>query len=335
MTCTNNSSMYDELIVPSAAITPAGSFAAARTSTGLLNGQTATFLYEFSGRFSWSNSAGQTTAGMLRETITFHGSSVSCTTNAVPWTAARDTQPRQTNAAPVAGSYSTPQGLHFYVSFHRTTIQDAAFTTAMTCTNNSSMYDDLVIASAAITSAGAFGASPPPTTGILNGQRVTYHYNFHGNFHGIGQNGFVRAAGTLRETITFTGSSVTCTTNDVQWTAQRDIQPSVVLRMRTCHTQQCVQPRSATPGRSRPDCQRTAWLTAAVVLLHRQLLSQAQPVSGSWIATTGPLDHDHHLDIGVSFRLGAILQTGRHHLSRGEPATMINGHGKREKLARY
>lgn len=47
----------------------------------------------------------------------------------------------------------------------------------------------------------------------------------------------------------------------------------------------------------------------ALVLLHRQhLLRQGQPVTGSWLATTSPLDHDRHLHIGVSFRLGAIYK---------------------------
>jgi hypothetical protein len=227
LNCSNGTVLDDTLIVPTAAIRTDGSFAGSHTDTGILNGQSATYADHVSGRFSWSSTAGVHAAGTMRETIAFPDSGVTCTTNTVAWTAERDIQPAQHKTAPPAGSYHglLNNGLHFFVSFGHTRIQDGADFVQLNCSNGTVLDDTLIVPTAAIRTDGSFAGSRADT-GILNGQSANFSYAFRGNFHSVAGDGAFRAAGTMRESIALPDSGVTCTTNTVAWSAERDIQPA-------------------------------------------------------------------------------------------------------------
>jgi hypothetical protein len=49
-----------------------------------------------------------------------------------------------------------------------------------------------------------------------------FTYTFRGNFHGVDPSGAARAAGTFRESVTYTDTTArSCTSDDVSWTASR------------------------------------------------------------------------------------------------------------------
>jgi hypothetical protein len=226
--CSDNNALDDALIVPAAPLNTDGSFATSRTDTGILNGQVAKYAYHFAGDFTWSSTSGVGAAGTMRETVSFPDSGVTCTTNTVAWTAERDIQPAQTNTAPPAGSYtglSPRTGLHFFVSFAHTKVQDVSDSWQLHCSDNNALDDALIVPAASINADGSFATSRTDA-GILKGQAVDYSYRFRGNFHSVGADGAFRAAGTMRETVSFPDSGVTCTTDTVPWTAERDIQPA-------------------------------------------------------------------------------------------------------------
>ena len=57
-------------------------------------------------------------------------------------------------------------------------------------------------------------------TGTFDDVPATFTYTFSGNFHGITTAGVERAAGELRENITFNnGTGFSCTTNSQTWSA--------------------------------------------------------------------------------------------------------------------
>ena len=59
--------------------------------------------------------------------------------------------------------------------------------------------------------------------GTYAGKPAKFTYTFRGNFHGVAPSGAARAAGTFRETMTFTDSTKeTCTSNTQSWTASRN-----------------------------------------------------------------------------------------------------------------
>ncbi|HKC26471.1 MAG TPA: PKD domain-containing protein, partial [Jatrophihabitans sp.] len=225
--CSNGTGLIDELIVVSAAIKVGGAFTTSSTSTGILNGQPANYAYQFAGRFRWPGS-GVAVAGTMRETISFPNSGVTCTTNTEAWSGQRDVQPAQTSTPPPAGSYtgSVPfNGLRFYVSAGRNTVQDVSGGQSLHCSDGSGFSDELIVPAAPVAANGSFSASVTDT-GVVGGQPANYHWVFRGNFHSVGSNGAARAAGTMRETITFPDSGVTCTSNTEAWSGQRDVQPA-------------------------------------------------------------------------------------------------------------
>jgi hypothetical protein len=225
LNCSNNTTLADTLVVPAATINTDGSFTTSRTDTGIRNGQTANYNFTFRGNFhSVGADSAFRAAGTMRETISFPDSGVTCTTNTLAWAAERDTQPAQHNTAPPAGSYSysalSPSvGLSFTVA-SSTSIQNISDQLGLNCSDNTTLADTLVVPAATINTAGSFATSRTDT-GILNGHPTNYTYTFRGNFHSIGPDDAERAAGTMRESLTFTDTSVTCTTNTLAWAAER------------------------------------------------------------------------------------------------------------------
>lgn len=116
-------------------------------------------------------------------------------------------------------------GLHFYVSNGRTVVQDVSTPQTVNCSNGSPLSDTRIVPAAPITPGGTFTATTT-STGVLNGQRARYAYAFTGRFRWSTATRAVESAGTMRETVSFPDSGVTCTSNTEAWSARRDIQPA-------------------------------------------------------------------------------------------------------------
>ena len=133
-----------------------------------------------------------------------------------------------TASRPPAGSYTAlnPQNnepVTFYVSSARTSLQDISIPVVqLNCVpGGADIPEPFGMAAVPLKSSGAFTATTTQT-GAYAGHRATFTYTFRGNFHGAAPSGAARAAGTFRETITFTDSTArTCTSDTQSWTATR------------------------------------------------------------------------------------------------------------------
>jgi hypothetical protein len=235
LNCTpGGTSASSELSIAAAAISSSRSFSAAATQSGVWQGFPAKFTYKFSGSFTTVNSAGELqAAGTFKEIITYNdGTAHSCSSDQLTWTAARDTQPAQSTARPVAGSYTgltwQSVGLAFFVSSSRTSLQDIAIPTVfLDCTpGGATPGSELSIASAAISSDGSFNAVATQS-GVWQGFPAKFTYLFRGNFHSLNPAGALRAAGTFKETVSYNnGTAHTCNSDELTWTATRGAQPT-------------------------------------------------------------------------------------------------------------
>jgi PKD domain len=217
-----------ELTIPSAAIGSDGSFSGtAAEDNAVWQGEPASISYAFRGNFhSLSPTGVERAAGTFQVTVTYsNGTAYTCTSNAVTWSATRDSQPAQTTAAPPAGSYSGSTwpgyGLTFSVSSDQTTVENITIPTVyLDCTPGNAEPDtELTIASATIGSDGSFSGSATDT-GVFESEPATFSYTFRGNFHSLNASGVERAAGTFEVTVTYTnGSTYTCSSNEETWNA--------------------------------------------------------------------------------------------------------------------
>jgi hypothetical protein len=221
--CSDGTLFNDELIVPAAPIAPDGSFTATATSTGILNGESASYTWQFGGNFHSVGSNGAIrAAGTMREAISFPDSGVTCTSNTEAWSGQRDTQPAQSSTPPPAGSYSgfSPfAGLTFTVA-SGANIQNVSAPQFLRCSDGTLLNDELIVPAATIAPDGSFTATASDT-GTLGGHPTDYTYTFRGNFHGLGEDGAERGAGTMRESLTFNDNGVTCTSNTEAWSGRR------------------------------------------------------------------------------------------------------------------
>ncbi len=234
-----------------------GSFAATTTQTGVYASHKAKFTYTFRGNYQGLNSSGVPTfTGSFKETLKFTDSAArTCTSGSQSWTATRDTQPPQTTTPPPVGSYSAtnPQNgepITFYVSSSQTSLQDISIPfVGLTCapSGDNNPTEPLGIASIPLKSDGSFTATTTET-GVYAGFPAKFTYTFRGNFHGAGPTGAARAAGTFRETMTFTDSTArTCTSNTQSWTAARDAQPPQTKSRPPAGGYSAVNPQNGEP----------------------------------------------------------------------------------------
>jgi hypothetical protein len=235
-----------------------GSFAATTTQTGVYAGHTAKYTYTFRGNYQGLNSSGVPTFnGSFKETLKFTDSTArTCTSGSQSWTATRDTQPPQTTTPPPVGSYTAtnPQNnepIKFYVSSSQTSLQDISIPFVnLTCAppGDAIATEPLGIASIPLKSDGSFTATTTET-GVYAGFPAKFTFMFRGNFHGAGgPTGAARAAGTFRETMTFTDSTArTCTSNTQSWTAARDTQPPQTKSRPPAGSYSAVNPQNNEP----------------------------------------------------------------------------------------
>jgi hypothetical protein len=111
--------------------------------------------------------------------------------------------------------------LSFSVSRDSTQLQNVSIGLPLGCSPSSKLNDHLSIADIAIASDGAF-SSTTTQTGVISGFAAHFTYTFNGHFHGFSAAGRQRAAGQLREDVTYTnGTTYSCTTNSPSWSATR------------------------------------------------------------------------------------------------------------------
>jgi hypothetical protein len=233
-----------------------GSFTSTTTQTGVYSGYRAKFTYTFQGNYQGLNSSGvPTVTGTFQETLKYTDSAArTCTSGTQSWTATRDAQPRQTTTPPPAGSYTAtnPQSglpITFYVSSSQTSLQDISIPTVyLDCApGNAGPAEPLGIASAPLKPDGSFTVTTTQT-GVYAGYPAKFTYTLQGNFHGVGPSGAPRAAGTFRETMTFTDSAArTCTSNTQSWTAGRDSQPPQTTSRPPAGGYTATNPQSGLP----------------------------------------------------------------------------------------
>ena len=214
-----------------------GLFSSTTTQKGDYGGHPATFTIDFQGNFHGLNSSGLArAAGSITETMTYSdsGTSFTCTSNQVPWSDARDASQTVTTGLPPVGSYSgnTGQdyGIDLYVSSNKTALQNITVDPLyLTCTpGGASPGLDVSINSVPLASNGSF-SSTTTQKGDYGGHPATFTIDFQGNFHGLNSSGLARAAGSITETMTYSdsGTSFTCTSNQVPWSDARDASQTV------------------------------------------------------------------------------------------------------------
>jgi hypothetical protein len=221
----------DQLVIPDIAIRPNGSFAATETQLGVFDNAKAKFSFSFAGRFYPATTAGPpTAAGTLRDNVVFpaDGTTETCTTNVMPWTATHDPQAAPTNATAVPGSYSAPEsGGHYYgFSFnvlpggHR--LANISVDDLVACTPAGSFpgSSQIVIPGVAIAPDGSFAISTSEQ-GVFGSAAARFSFSFAGHFEGATPSGPLTVAGTLREDIVFSAGGTTelCSSNEQPWTA--------------------------------------------------------------------------------------------------------------------
>src|SRR5581483_1329882 len=118
--------------------------------------------------------------------------------------------------------------LRFYVSAGGTQLQDITIQAAsLGCTPGGGYVDQsFSIAAITIAANGSFSATATQT-GVINGAPATITYTFSGHFHGTNSSGVERAAGQVRDDITYNNGTVySCTSDNLSWSATRETQGS-------------------------------------------------------------------------------------------------------------
>ena len=221
--CANSTAIGEPFSVASVPLAADGSFTATTTQIGQVFGAPATFTSVFQGFFHGNNAAVPFT-GTFRESAIFTDTVAhSCTSNDQIFTATRQVQPIQTADAPFAGSYTGPTSgstLTIYVANSQTSLQDVAIPqVALGCPGSTAIGEPFSVASVPLAPDGSF-TSTTTQIGQVFGAPATFTYVFRGNFHSLNPDGVERAAGTFRESVTFTDTAPrSCDTNDQNFTA--------------------------------------------------------------------------------------------------------------------
>ena len=224
-----NPSPNGSFYIASIPINADGSFSTSTTETGVSGNAPVHITYTFSGHFHGRNSSdNERVAGVVRETLTYDGSSTSCTSNNQYWSATWQTQGNQAALAPPAGSYggltSQGWGATLAVSSDSTQLQNITIqSVALACTPstpspNPSPYSSFSVASIPINADGSFSTTVTQT-GVEGGAPVHITQTFSGHFHGRNSSDKERIAGLLRVDISYDGASTFCTSNNQYWTA--------------------------------------------------------------------------------------------------------------------
>ena len=229
------------IAISSAKLSADGSFSVSQSQKGDYAGYPATFKIAMSGQASGTGAGGQpTVSGSLNETVSYsNGTSYSCPTGTLSWSAIRDASQSVTTGAPPIGSYTgaDPQALNtpsydftFDVSSTQTELQDVAFPTiSLTCSpGGSTPAFPVVLDAVPLATNGSFKTTETQT-GEYSGNPATFKTSFAGNFHGLNASGLARVAGDLTETMAYSagGTNYSCTSNKLAFSAAYDANQTV------------------------------------------------------------------------------------------------------------
>jgi hypothetical protein len=224
--CTpGNGTFGTQFNVPEIEIAADGSFSKTVIQQGVLSGATASFEYTFSGHVQ-----GTTGSGTVSDVVTYDdGTSFSCLSGGLAWSATRDAQGDQTASPPPAGSYTgaaASVGLSFYVSPDGTKLQDVSIPgLSVRCApGNVTFGTQFNVPEIEIAADGSFSKTVIQQ-GVLSGATASFEYIFSGHVHGYGSNGKARLAGAVGDVVTYDdGTSHTCRSGGLAWSATRDAQ---------------------------------------------------------------------------------------------------------------
>ena len=90
--------------------------------------------------------------------------------------------------------------------------------TPSTPSPNPSPDQHFYIASIPINADGSFSATTT-VTGVIGNAPVHFTYTFSGHFHGRNSSDNARVAGSVRENLSYDGTSTACTSNTQSWSA--------------------------------------------------------------------------------------------------------------------
>jgi hypothetical protein len=155
------------------------------------------------------------------------GTAHSCTSNALPLTLLRATQPAQTSGRPPSGNYTgdyftlgTQGSLTFSVASNRSTIQNFSTDIDVDCTpGNVNTGVTFTIHNIPIASNGSL-ATTSKQNGTFVGFPASFTYVVQGHAHGNDSAGHPRIAGSVSATVTYTdGVTHTCRSDELPWSA--------------------------------------------------------------------------------------------------------------------
>ena len=183
----------NQIVIPSVAIAPNGTFVGSATDKGVFDNADAKFNYFFAGHLKGATSAGPpTAAGTLRQDIVFaaNGTRETCTSNLQSWAATHDPQPAPARTEAVAGSYSAGgnsdyDGFSFFVSPGGANLLNVAVDAGLECTPAGSFpgSNQIVISNVAIAANGSFGGTAIEH-GVFDNANAEFTYSFAGYFEG-------------------------------------------------------------------------------------------------------------------------------------------------------
>jgi hypothetical protein len=218
-----------ELDVASIPVASNGSFSKTSTYTGVFAGSPATFTLVVNGHFHGTNAQGvQRAAGSLDATVTYNnGTSYTCTSDTVPFSATRDQQATPQPTSVTAGDYTgdyfsagTEAPVTYTVSSDRKTIESVASDVDVRCSPGGAAGGaDLVIGSIPLAADGSFSGTAT-STGTFAGQPASFTFAFSGHAHGTSSTGQPRFAGAITATVAYNnGGAQTCSSDLLPWTA--------------------------------------------------------------------------------------------------------------------
>jgi len=214
-------------VLDSLKISSSGAFQQTKTEGGVYKGVAASSTFTIKGHFHGVNMQGvQRAAGSLSARMTYNnGTAYTCTSNTLPFTLLRTTQPAQSPGRPPAGSYTgdyfnlgTDAPLTFSIPSDRSQIQNFSTDILVGCIpGGASAGVTFSIDSISVAADGSF-TKISLQSGMFAGFPASYRYVVKGHAHGTNSAGHPRIAGSVGATVTYTnGVMYTCKSNTLHW----------------------------------------------------------------------------------------------------------------------
>ena len=227
LSCQPSGGISDHFNILQVPLGPGGSFSIKTTEQGVINNAAAKFTFTLAGHFeAASGTASAMMAGTWREDVMFaSGTTTSCTTNTQSFSTTLNREAASAGLV-MKGNYTgnngqNGNGLSFsVVPGGRGIINVSDPLTQLACLPSSAVTDHLQVLQVQVSASGSF-TSTTSEQGTIAGQAAKVKFLFEGFFEGpASSSGATTAAGIWREDVTFSsGSTTSCTSNDIPWTA--------------------------------------------------------------------------------------------------------------------